>query len=99
MPYGFRWLDYAVAKFGRKWTLAMFAGATSFLATVLAFWIVARTSDATGRLVVDILRDYLLAAAGFTGIYTTGNTMVEKAHASTGRPDRPSGTVPPVEES
>ena len=31
MPVGLRWLDYAVSKWGRKYSLAIFAGASSFL--------------------------------------------------------------------
>lgn len=94
MPFGFQWLDYAVAKFGRKWTLAMFAGFSSFVVTVAAMWVIARVSEATGRLLLDLTRDYLLAAAGFAGIYTAGNTAVEKAHANKPTPPpRQSGTV------
>lgn len=93
MPWGLRWIDVAVAKYGRKYSIALFAGLAAFVATILAMWIVARTSTATGDIVKDILAAYLLSTTALVGAYTTGNTMVERAHAGQPKPPRTSGSV------
>lgn len=84
---------------GRKFYLAFFAGSSQFLVTILAIvaiWVVAGTDappEMVGRLIVEIVRDYLFSSAGIVLTYTGGNTLVERAHAQRPPEPRPSGAV------
>ena len=94
MPVGLRWLDYAVSKWGRKYSLAIFAGASSFLIVVAGMWVAARVAIETARVVEQLVSAYLLSAAGMVGAYSASNAVVERAHAHHAVPPRASGSVP-----
>lgn len=93
MPFGLSWFDYAVSKWGRKYTLAIFAGVSAFVATLLAVWVVARVSVETARIVEQLVSGYIYSAVGMVGAYTAGNAIVERAHAGKPVAVRPSGAV------
>lgn len=87
---------------GRKFYIAVFAGVSAFVVSILGMWIVARTSPETGRIVEQIVAGYLWTSAGMVGVYSGTNAVVERAHANKGtaahtQSSRPSGTVPPPE--
>lgn len=93
MPWGLGWLALVVDRYGRKYSLALFAGVSSFVVVAGGMWIVARVAPDTGRIVEGLVSAYLLSAAGMVTAYTAGNAVVERAHAGTPKPQRPSGAV------
>jgi hypothetical protein len=93
MPWGLRWLDYSVSKWGRKYTLAIFAGASSFLIVIAGMWASARVGVETARILEQLVSAYLLSAAGMVGAYSASNAVVERAHAHHAVPPRASGSI------
>lgn len=93
------YLESLVAKFGRKYTLSIMAGTSAFLVTAIGLWITARVAPATGEIVADVVKAYLLAAPVIAGAYAAGNSLVEMSHAKAGTaapkapPSRPSGNI------
>jgi hypothetical protein len=75
------WFERLLWLHGRKFWMALFAGVSSFLVVVLGIWVAARTTPETGRIVEQLVSGYLFAAAGLVTAYTTGNAIVERAHA------------------
>lgn len=66
---------------GRSFWLAFFAGISAFVLVVAGVWIAARTDPEKGRIVSDLVNDYLLAAFGFVLAYVGKNGWVESVHA------------------
>lgn len=93
MPFGLTWFDYAVSKWGRKYTLSIFAGTSAFAVTLIAMWVTARVSVESARIVEQLVSGYIYASVGMVGAYTAGNVVVERAHANKPVPVRPSGSV------
>lgn len=92
------WLERWLWLHGRKYAVAVFAGVSAFIVSILGMWIVARTSPETGRIVEAIVAGYLWTSAGMVGVYSGTNAVVERAHANKGttthtQSNRPSGTV------
>lgn len=95
-----------IGKFGRKYSLAVFAGVSSLVITSIGLWIAARTQPATAAIVERIVSGYLMAAAGMVTAYAASNSYVEATHAKAGSAQakappsafaRASGTIPEPE--
>lgn len=89
-------VERMLARYGRTFWLAFFAGTSSFVLVGVALWVVARVEPERGRIIGDLANDYLLAAFGFVLAYAGKNYGVEREHARAGKPaptSRTSGTV------
>ena len=79
--------------------MSIMAGTSAFLVTAIGLWITARVAPATGEIVADVVKAYLLAAPVIAGAYAASNGLVEMSHAKAGTaqpkapPSRPSGTT------
>lgn len=73
-----------IARFGRKYSLSIFAGMSSFLVTVIGLWIAARTAPATATIIERLVSGYLFAAAAVVTGYAGTNAFIESAHAKAG---------------
>lgn len=73
-----------ITKFGRKFALSIFAGASSFIVTVAGLWIAARVTPETATIIERLVGGYLFAAAGMVTAYAGTNAWVENAHARAG---------------
>lgn len=78
MIYGF------IQRFGRKYSLSIFAGVSSLIVTAAGLWIAARTTPETATIVERIVSGYLLAAGAMVTGYAASNAWVETAHAKAG---------------
>lgn len=101
------WFERLLWLHGRKFWIALFAGVSAFVVTVVGMWIAARVPVETGRTVHAIVEAYLWTSAGMVGVYSGTNAVVERAHAGRGMTttstqtqtatSRSSGTVAPPE--
>lgn len=81
---------------GRKFWIALFAGVSACVVTLVGMWITARVGVETGRTVDAIVEAYLWTSAGMVGVYSGTNAVVERAHAGKPPTTRASGAIPPA---
>jgi hypothetical protein len=94
------WFERLLFLHGRKFYLAMFGGASSFVLAGAGMWIAARVTPDTARIVESIVSAYMLSAAAMVTAYSATNAAVDWGHAKHGAtpPPRMSGAMTPMGE-